>query len=206
MSGTSWKLASNLLLAAGRMLGAQGGASANEQHLLTLADPNGDAQAVVNGASQAEAHLKELNQPINVKVDKATVAEQTRFYTGPMDVDEAVIKLAEQINQTYWDDPGTPSHSCHLMASDSSYSVSFLLISLSCCIHAMYTLHMPASFCNLSLLTFTLSSDQFVSALQSVYNNVIKTCYLAQQGSPICPASSNGLWMPDMEQFPDIVC
>ena len=61
---------------------------------------------MVSGASQAEAHLKELNQPQHVQVDKAIVAEQNRFYTGPMDVDEATIKLAEQINQTYWDDPG----------------------------------------------------------------------------------------------------
>lgn len=86
------------------MLGAQG---SSQQHLLTLADPNGDARAVVSGASQAEAHLKELHQPKDVRADKAVVAEQARFYTGPMDVDEATMKLAMQINQTYWDDPGT---------------------------------------------------------------------------------------------------
>ena len=92
------------LHAAGRTLGAQ--ASSTNQQVLTLSDPNGDARAVVTGASQAEAHLKELNQPQRVQLDKATVAEQDRFYTGPMDVDEAAIKLAEQINQTYWDAPG----------------------------------------------------------------------------------------------------
>ena len=70
------------------------------------ADPNGDSSNVISGASQAEAHLKELNQPQAVKVDKAIVAEQTRFYNGPMDVDAATIELAKQINQTYWDDPG----------------------------------------------------------------------------------------------------
>lgn len=94
-------------LAAGRTLGAQG--STGNQQLLTLSDPNGEASAVVSGASQAEAHLKELNQPQHVQVDKAIVAEQDRFYTGPMDVDEATVKLAEQINQTYWDDPGEQS-------------------------------------------------------------------------------------------------
>lgn len=88
---------------AGRMLGAQDG---TQQHLLLLADPNGDSSNVISGASQAEAHLKELNQPQAVKVDKAIVAEQTRFYNGPMDVDAATIELAKQINQTYWDDPG----------------------------------------------------------------------------------------------------
>lgn len=92
------------LHAAGRTLGAQ--ASSTNQQVLTLSDPNGDARAIVSGASQAEAHLKELNQPQHVQLDKATVAEQDRFYTGPMDVDEAAIKLAEQINQTYWDSPG----------------------------------------------------------------------------------------------------
>lgn len=92
-------------VAAGRTLGAQASAG-NQQQLLTLSDPNGDAQAVVSGASQAEAHLKELNRPQHVQVDKATVAEQDRFYTGPMDVDAATIKLAEQINQTYWNEPG----------------------------------------------------------------------------------------------------
>lgn len=90
--------------AAGRTLGAQAG-TANQQ-VLTLADPNGDARDVVSGASQAEAHLKELSRPQHVQSDKAAVAEQHRFYTGPLDVDEATIKLAEQINQTYWDDPG----------------------------------------------------------------------------------------------------
>lgn len=64
---------------------------------------------MVDGASQAEAHLKELNQPQHVQVDKARVAEQNRFYKGPMDVDAATIKLAEQINQTYWEDPGDRS-------------------------------------------------------------------------------------------------
>lgn len=93
-----------LHLAAGRTLGAQG--STGNQQLLTLSDPNGAASAVVSGASQAEAHLKELNQPQHIQVDKAKVAGQNRFYNGPMDVDEATIKLAEQINQTYWDDPG----------------------------------------------------------------------------------------------------
>lgn len=88
----------------GRTLGAQVGAG--NQQLLTLADPNGDARAVVDGASQAEAHLKELNQPQHVQADQRTVAEQVRFYNGPMDVDAAAIELAEQINQTYWDDPG----------------------------------------------------------------------------------------------------
>lgn len=92
------------LHAAGRTLGAQ--ASSTNQQVLTLSDPNGDARAVVSGASQAEAHLKELNQPQHAQMDKATVAEQDRFYTGPMDVNEAAIKLAEQINQTYWDAPG----------------------------------------------------------------------------------------------------
>ena len=92
-------------VAAGRTLGAQASAG-NQQQLLTLSDPNGDARAVVSGASQAEAHLKELNQPQHVQVDKATVEEQDRFYTGPMDVDAATIKLAEQINQTYWNEPG----------------------------------------------------------------------------------------------------
>lgn len=91
-------------LASGRTLGAQG--STGDQQLLTLSDPNGEARAVVNGASQTEAHLKELNQPQHVEVDKARVAEQNRFYNGPMDVDAATIKLAEEINQTYWDDPG----------------------------------------------------------------------------------------------------
>ena len=85
------------------MLGAQDG---SQQKVLTLADPNEGARAVVNGASQAEAHLKQLNQPQHVQVDKAVVAEQPRFYKGPMDVDEATMKLAEQINQTYWNDPG----------------------------------------------------------------------------------------------------
>ena len=88
---------------AGRTLGAK---DIGQQQLLTLSDPNGDARAVVSGASQAEAHLKELNQPQHVNMDKAIVTEQPRFYTGPMDVDEAAKKLAEQINQTYWDDPG----------------------------------------------------------------------------------------------------
>ena len=55
---------------------------------------------------QAEAHLKELQQPQHVNADKAAVAEQPKFYTGPMDVDEATKALAEQINQTYWDSPG----------------------------------------------------------------------------------------------------
>lgn len=85
------------------MLGAQEGQQ--QQQLLTLADPNGDARAIVNGASQAEAHLKELHHPQDVKADKAVVAEQTRFYTGPLDVDEATKKLALVINHTYWDDP-----------------------------------------------------------------------------------------------------
>lgn len=55
---------------------------------------------------QAEAHVKELQQPQHVNADKAAVAEQPKFYTGPMDVDEATMVLAEQINQTYWDSPG----------------------------------------------------------------------------------------------------
>ena len=63
----------------------------------------------MDGASQAEAHLKELNQPQHVQVDKDIVAEQSRFYNGPMDVDAAAIELAKQINQTYWDDSGTSS-------------------------------------------------------------------------------------------------
>ena len=101
----------------GRTLGAKAGAG--NQQLLTLADPNGDARAVVDGASQAEAHLTELSQPQHVQVDKAIVAEQSRFYNGPMDVDEAAIALAEQINQTYWDNPGTQQqcrmlHMCRL--------------------------------------------------------------------------------------------
>ncbi|DBB15087.1 TPA: hypothetical protein ACH3X3_004097 [Trebouxia sp. C0006] len=87
----------------GRMLGAQ--EAKQQPQLLTLADPNGDARAIVSGASQAEAHLKELHQPQDVRADKAVVAEQTRFYTGPLDVDEATMKLAMVINQTYWDDP-----------------------------------------------------------------------------------------------------
>ena len=90
--------------ASGRMLGAQG---ADQQRLLTLDDPNGNARTVVDGASQAEAHLQELNQPQHVDMNKAIVAEQRRFYTGPMDVDEATIKLAEEINETYWAAPGT---------------------------------------------------------------------------------------------------
>lgn len=81
--------------------------------LLTLADPNGDARAVVSGASQAEAHLKELQQPQHVQADKATVAEQPKFYTGPMDVDDATKALAEKINQTYWDSSGKLFGSMH---------------------------------------------------------------------------------------------
>lgn len=82
------------------------GANLDQPKLLMLADPNGNARAVVDGASQAEAHLKELQQPQHVKADKAAVAEQPKFYMGPMDVDEATKTLAEKINQTYWDSPG----------------------------------------------------------------------------------------------------
>ena len=82
------------------------GANLDQPKLLTLADPNGDARAVVDGASQAEAHLKELQQPQHVQADKAAVAEQPKFYTGPLDVDEATKALAAKINQTYWDSPG----------------------------------------------------------------------------------------------------
>lgn len=82
------------------------GANLDQPKLLTLADPNGDARAVVDGASQAEAHLTQLQQPQHVQADKAAVAEQPKFYTGPLDVDEATKALAEQINQTYFDSPG----------------------------------------------------------------------------------------------------
>ena len=110
------------------MLGAQDG---SQQKVLTLADPNGDARAVVSGASQAEAHLKQLNQPQHVQVDKAAVAEQPRFYKGPMDVDEATMKLAEQINQTYWDDPGT-----HVLALWSLLCPAVACFALLC--HALH--------------------------------------------------------------------